>query len=516
MDIFRAQNRAFLRARGVVPELRSSTEPTLDALREAGLRDHELAWLARERDVCAANAGLYIVEGRLTDSLPRFARRHGMLTVGLTTALWLHRLLDARPPVDHWMIDHAKWRPIWLPPKTQVHLSRNALDDTVMMQLDGITVRVAGHVRAVLDCIRFRAVLGEDVAVHAVKSLRDKLRYELPGLRERARAERLEKPLLRILEELGEHWVTQCPVRTPVIPPSMAHLKRQSRRGSSGTELAFVTAGDPAAPAVLLLHGLPNSASGFRDVIPELSKVAYVIAPDLPGFGESEPLPEPTFEAYGDLVLELLGQLNVGKRYVYLHDFGAPVGFHVAMKRPEALLGLIIQNANAHRTGFGPQWQQTFEYWAQPDAEHEAAATGHLSREGTRDTYLSGLPPDLAARIDPQTWKEDWRVMRLPGRMATQRALLRDYGRYAERFDAIAAFLAERQPPALMVWGRHDPFFELAEVVSWMKALPRMEAHILDAGHMLLETHAREATELMLRFIQRTAPSARPPGEKGR
>jgi pimeloyl-ACP methyl ester carboxylesterase len=110
----------------------------------------------------------------------------------------------------------------------------------------------------------------------------------------------------------------------------------------------------------------------------------------------------------------------------------------------------------------------------------------------------------VAARISPQSWEEDWRVMNLPGRMDTQRALIKDYGKYVERFDAIADYLAHWQPPSLMIWGRHDPFFELAEVLSWMQALPRMEAHVLDAGHKLLETHAAAAVPLMLDFIRQT------------
>ena len=125
----------------------------------------------------------------------------------------------------------------------------------------------------------------------------------------------------------------------------------------------------------------------------------------------------------------------------------------------------------------------------------------HLTFEGTRGTYTSGAPPDLVARMSPDIWEEDWRVMNLPGRMDTQRALIRDYGNYVGRFDAIADYLARRQPPALLIWGRHDPFFELAEVLSWMQALPRMDAHVLDAGHKLLETHSAAALSLMLGFI---------------
>jgi pimeloyl-ACP methyl ester carboxylesterase len=279
---------------------------------------------------------------------------------------------------------------------------------------------------------------------------------------------------------------------------------RQRLRLLGGTEVSFITAGEAANPAALLLHGSPSSARMFRGVIPELSQVAYVVAPDLPGFGESDVLQSPSFSAFGRAISELLERLSIGPRYIYLHDYGAPVGLHIAMQAPEQVLGLIVQNANAHRTGLGPQWDATqAPYWSHPTPENEAAATAHLTFEGTRGTYTSGAPPDVVARMSPEIWEEDWRVMNLPGRMDTQRALIRDYGKYVERFDAIADYLARRQPPSLMVWGRHDPFFELAEVLSWMQALPRMECHVLDAGHKLLETHAAAAVSLMLDFVRR-------------
>jgi pimeloyl-ACP methyl ester carboxylesterase len=279
---------------------------------------------------------------------------------------------------------------------------------------------------------------------------------------------------------------------------------RHRLRLSGGTEVSFITAGDPATPAVLLLHGSPSSAHMFRDVIPGLSQAAFAVAPDLPGFGESDVLPSPSFPALGAAMMELLDRLSIGPRHIYLHDYGAPVGLHIALEAPERVLGLIVQNGNAHRTGLGPQWDETqAPYWSHPTPANEATATAHLTFEGTRGTYTTGAPPDVVARMSPEVWEEDWRVMNLPGRMDTQRALIRDYGRYVERFDAIADYLARRQPPALVVWGRHDPFFELAEVLSWMQALPRMEAHILDAGHKLLETHAAAAVPLMLDFVRR-------------
>src|SRR5690606_26569523 len=117
------------------------------------------------------------------------------------------------------------------------------------------------------------------------------------------------------------------------------------------------------------------------------------------------------------------------------------------------------------------------------------------------DQYVAQEPGDIVARINPGSWEEDWRVMQLPGRMATQRAHIADYGNYVSRSGAIAEYLNNHQPPAMMLWGRHDSFFDLAETVSWMKALPRMEAHILDAGHFVLETEAPRAAQLMIDFI---------------
>ena len=275
-------------------------------------------------------------------------------------------------------------------------------------------------------------------------------------------------------------------------------------RLSGGTDLSFVVAGEPSRPPVLLLHGTPNSAQMFRDVVPALSQIAYVIAPDLPGHGKSDPLPAVSFPAIARAVSELLNHLAIGSRYIYLHDWGTPVGLHIAMHAPEQVLGLVIQNANAHRTGWGPGWASQLAYWSQPNAENEAGVTAHLTFAGTRDTYISGVPPEVAGRIPAEHWEEDWRAMNLPGHMETQRALIADYGNYAARFDAVAKYLEQQQPPALMIWGRHDIYFDLAEVLSWMRALPRMEAHILDAGHLLLETHADTAVSLMLDFIERT------------
>ncbi|MBB4663913.1 alpha/beta fold hydrolase [Conexibacter arvalis] len=287
----------------------------------------------------------------------------------------------------------------------------------------------------------------------------------------------------------------------------MGDVRRRRFRTAHGTNLSYLHAGDPARPTVLLLHGFPNSARGFHGVIPALADHAEVVVPDLPGFGDSDPLPATSFAAFAGVIADLLEHLAVGPRYIYLHDFGAPVGLTIAMEQPDQVLGLIVQNANAHRTGFGPQWGDTLAFWADPNPRNEAAATAHLTLDGIRDQYVAGVPSDVAARISPDAWEEDWRVMSLPGRRDAQRNLVADYARHVDRFDAIGDYLAAAQPPALMLWGRHDAFFDIAETLSWMHDLPRMEAHVFDAGHLLLETHAPQAAALMRDFVTATAPA---------
>jgi pimeloyl-ACP methyl ester carboxylesterase len=270
-----------------------------------------------------------------------------------------------------------------------------------------------------------------------------------------------------------------------------------------GAELAVRIAGRRECPALLLIHGFPSSSETFRNVILPLARDCFVLAPDLPGFGGSAPIEQPSFSRFADIVEGLLARLGVTTFYLYLHDYGAAVGLHLATRAPRRIRGLIVQNANTHETGLGPQWSATRAYWDEPTPERQAEATAHLTLEGTRDQYVSGVPVDIAELISPTVWEEDWRIMTLPGRLETQRALVLDYRNHVARFGDIAEYLNEWQPPALMIWGRHDVFFDLAEIISWMTALPRMEAHVLDGPHFLLETHAAECAASMRAFVRR-------------
>lgn len=270
-----------------------------------------------------------------------------------------------------------------------------------------------------------------------------------------------------------------------------------------GAEVAVRLAGDRGKPALLLIHGFPSSSESFRNVIGSLAEDCFVIAPDLPGFGGSDPVERPSFSSFAERIDGLLAQLGVASIHLYLHDYGAAVGLYLATRAPDRIRSLIVQNANAHESGMGPQWSATRAYWADPAPERETEATAHLTFEGTRDQYIGGVPKDIAGRIAPRLWEEDWRIMSFPGRIEMHRALVLDYRSHFARFGEIADYLDRRQPPALMLWGRHDAFFGIEETLSWMKALPRMEAHILDGPHFLLETHPAECAALMGAFVRR-------------
>ncbi|QYN32713.1 alpha/beta hydrolase [Pseudonocardia sp. DSM 110487] len=272
-----------------------------------------------------------------------------------------------------------------------------------------------------------------------------------------------------------------------------------------GLEVFYREAGRPDRPTVLLLHGFPNSSHGFREVMPPLADVAHVVVPDLPGFGlSSSPTVDEyayTFENLSWTIENLLRRLGVERFFVYLHDFGAPVGYHLATRAPGRIRGLIVQSGNAHEDGLGEQWDDAKAYWADPSDDTRAALPDWLNFAGTRDQYLLGLPEYLRELPPPEAWHLDWERMTRPGNLDAQFALFTDYANHVARFDELAEYHQAHQPPALVLWGRHDPYFDVNEVLAYHRALERMDAHIYDGAHLLLETHAAECAELMRAFV---------------
>jgi pimeloyl-ACP methyl ester carboxylesterase len=283
------------------------------------------------------------------------------------------------------------------------------------------------------------------------------------------------------------------------------HKIRHRQADIDGLEVFFREAGQPGRPTVLLLHGHPSSSHTFREVMPPLAEVTHVVAPDLPGFGLSS---SPTVDEY-DYTSEnlswtienLLRQLEVERFFVYLHDYGAPVGYHLATRAPDRILGLIVQNGNAHEDGLGEKWDSAKAYWADPSDETRAELPDWLNFAGTRDTYVAGLPERLRVLHPPESWHLDWERMTRPGNLDAQFAVFRDYANHVARFEELAKYHHDHQPPALVLWGRHDPYFDVSEVLAYHRALERVDAHIYDGGHLLLETHAAECAELMRAFV---------------
>ena len=273
-----------------------------------------------------------------------------------------------------------------------------------------------------------------------------------------------------------------------------------------GVKLFYREAGRRDSPGVLLLHGQPGSSYGFRHVISPLAEVARVVAPDLPGFGFTE-APEDyayTFEAMARTIDALTREIGLERFFLYVHDFGAPVAYYLALARPDRVLGLIIQNGNAHEEGLGPDWVPNKAYWADPTPENRAKLPEWLDFEGVRHTYVGDIPDRLEPLFAPEGWHLDWERMRRPGLVEIQFRIFADYGRYVARFPEISAYHRDHQPPALMLWGRHDPYFEIEEVLAYARELDRLEMHIYDAAHLLLETHPRECAALMCEFILNT------------
>lgn len=283
------------------------------------------------------------------------------------------------------------------------------------------------------------------------------------------------------------------------------HKVRHRQADVDDLEVFFREAGDPSQPTVLLLHGFPTSSHSFREVMPALAEVAHVVAPDLPGFGQSS---SPTVDEY-DYTYEnlswaiegLLGQLGVERFFVYLHDFGAPVGYHLATRAPERIRGLIVQNGNAHEDGLGEPWDAAKTYWADPTEENLAQMPEWLTFAGTRDQYVAGLPERLSVLVPPESWHYDWERLTRPGNLDAQLTLFRDYANHVARFDELAKYHQVHQPPALVLWGRRDPYFAIDEVLAYHRDLERMDAHVYDGGHLLLETHSPECTDVMRAFV---------------
>lgn len=290
--------------------------------------------------------------------------------------------------------------------------------------------------------------------------------------------------------------------------PDVKHAAktRHRYRELEGLRVHYREAGVPSSTAVVLLHGAPSSSYSFRDVLPVLGEHTYAVAPDIPGFGFSDaPGPEEyeyTFEHLSHVVEDLVEDLGIDRYVLFVTDYSTPVGYFMATRHPERILGLVVQNGNAHEVGLNEAWDTARRFWAEPTEENKATLPEWLTFDGTRDTYLAGLREELAELHPRESWHLDWERLSRPGITEVYFQIFYDYRNHVARFGEIADYHAEHQPPCLVLWGRHDTFFDIAEVLAYHRAMTTFEAHIFDAGHFLLETHASEVAELLVTFTR--------------
>ncbi len=257
-----------------------------------------------------------------------------------------------------------------------------------------------------------------------------------------------------------------------------------------GHKIFYREAGSPEAPAIVLLHGFPSSSHMFRDLIPQLAERFHVIAPDYIGFGYSDaPAASEfayTFENIAAPVETLLFDvLGLKKFSLYVQDYGAPVGFRIASRHPEAIEGIVVQNGNAYGEGISAAFEPLNAFWANRNPETEKPARGLLAAETTRFQYTHGAKNPEA--VSPDSWTFDQMLLDRPGQDAIQLDLFHNYPSNLALYDEWHRYFREHQPPTLIVWGRNDPFFTPAGASAFLRDLPQAELHLLDTGHFALE-----------------------------
>lgn len=267
-------------------------------------------------------------------------------------------------------------------------------------------------------------------------------------------------------------------------------------------------AGDPRNPTLLLLHGFPSSSHMFRDLIPLLADRYHIVAPDLPGFGFTVAPPRGAFTYSFDNLARVIEQFTdvVGlERYaIYVFDYGAPVGFRLALSRPERVTAIISQNGNAYEDGLSDDWAPIRKYWQEPTRENRDAIRSMLSLEGTKWQYVHGVPDET--QVAPESYWLDYALLTRAGNDEIQLDLFGDYATNVAKYPQFHAYFAEHKPPFLAVWGRHDPFFLPPGAEAFKRDNPNAEVHLLDTGHFALETHAPEIATFIRQFLARRVP----------
>jgi pimeloyl-ACP methyl ester carboxylesterase len=270
-----------------------------------------------------------------------------------------------------------------------------------------------------------------------------------------------------------------------------------------GLSIFYREAGPADAPTLLLLHGVPSSSRMFEPLFARLSDRYHLVAPDYPGFGHSE-WPDPkafayTFDHIASVMDDFVQSIGLSRYTLYMQDYGGPVGFRMALAHPERVEALIVQNAVAHNEGLGAIWKPRRAFWADRAANESAFRANFLSLATTRTRHLGDDPN--TELYDPDLWTDEFAFLSAPGQADIQSDLFYNYRTNVESYPKWQAWMRERQPRLLVVWGKHDPSFDISEPESYRKDVPDAQVHVLDAGHFALDTKADEIAALVRDFM---------------
>jgi pimeloyl-ACP methyl ester carboxylesterase len=271
----------------------------------------------------------------------------------------------------------------------------------------------------------------------------------------------------------------------------------------SGVKVFYREAGPAGAPTLLLLHGYPSSSRMFDTLIPLLADRYHIVAPDYPGFGQSDAPPPAsfayTFDHLAEVMTKLTDRLGLKSYALYLQDYGGPVGFRLALAHPERVRAIVVQNAVAYDEGLGPAWEIRRQYWQDRAAYEAKVIPGFTSLAGARDRHIGSSPhPE---RYNPDTWTDEYALLSRPGQSQIQADLFYDYQTNVASYPKWQAWLRRYKPPLLVVWGRYDPSFAVVGADAFRRDVPDAEVHMLDAGHFALDEKVDEIAALMRAFL---------------
>lgn len=272
-----------------------------------------------------------------------------------------------------------------------------------------------------------------------------------------------------------------------------------------GVNVFYREAGPAGAPVLLLLHGFPTSSHMFRNLIPLLADRYRVIAPDYPGYGQSDAPDHAefdyTFANLADVVEKLTVVLELTRYSMYVMDYGAPIGYRLALKHPQRVQALIVQNGNAYTEGLAEFWDPIKVYWADKSLANREALAHLVTLDLTKFQYTDGVGD--VSRISPDNWVVDQAMLDRPGNREIQLDLFGDYGSNVPLYPDFQAFFRQYQPPTLIVWGKNDVIFPEPGAHPYLRDLPSAELHILDSGHFALEDKLDVMAPLIRDFLDR-------------